>query len=206
MNPSEEGQGNNIPGWRQRLQESRLGTLLVLTGVAGVVMIATYYIDGPPNGGRAGVTAITLSGAEGAPLKLDTPARDFTATTVDGKEVSLSSFRGHPVWLTFGASWCAACQAEAPDIEATYEKFKSQGVVVLAIFISEGAENVRDYGDRVGLKFLKVADPETKIASAYRVLGIPTNYYIDSAGILRSIKVGSLNPERMELALKDLLR
>lgn len=205
MTPFEEDRERNTPGWRQRLRESRLGTLLILTGVAGVVMIATYYIDAPPKSGSAGVTAITLSGAQGAPLKLDTPARDFTATTVDGKEVSLSSFRGHPVWLTFGASWCAACQAEAPDIEATYEKFKSQGVVVLAIFISEGADNVRDYGERVGLKFLKVADPETKIASAYRVLGIPTNYYIDSAGILRSIKVGSLNPERMELALKDLL-
>lgn len=201
----EEGRGRNTPGWRQRLRESRLGTLLVLAGVAGVVMIATYYIDRPAQS-SGGVTAITLSGAEGAPLKLNTPARDFTATTVDGKEVSLSSFRGHPVWLTFGASWCATCQAEAPDIEATYEKFKSQGVVVLAIFISEGAENVRDYGDRVGLKFLKVADPETRIASAYRVLGIPTNYYIDSAGILRSIKVGSLNPQRMESALKELMK
>lgn len=201
----EEGREQNGPRWRQRLRESRLGTLLVLAGVAGVVMIATYYIDRPAQS-SGGVTTITLSGAEGAPLKLNTPARDFTATTVDGKEVSLSSFRGHPVWLTFGASWCATCQAEAPDIEATYEKFKSQGVVVLAIFISEGAENVRDYGDRVGLKFLKVADPETRIASAYRVLGIPTNYYIDSAGILRSIKVGSLNPQRMESALKELMK
>lgn len=201
----EEGRGSNTPGWRQRLRESRLGTLVVLAGVAGVVMIATYYIDSPSKS-TSGVTAITLSSAEGAPFKLNTPARDFTATTVDGNEVSLSSLRGHPVWLTFGASWCAACQAEAPDIEATYEKFKSQGVVVLAIFISEGAENVRDYGDRVGLKFLKVADPETRIASAYRVLGIPTNYYIDSAGILRSIKVGSLNPQRMESALKELMK
>jgi CSLREA domain-containing protein len=39
-------------------------------------------------------------------------------TTVDGTKVSLSSYRGHPVWLTFGATWCAACKAEAPDIEA----------------------------------------------------------------------------------------
>lgn len=201
----EDGQGSNKAGWRQRLRESRLGTLLVLAGIAGVVMIATYYIDSPSKS-TSGVTAITLSSAEGAPLKLNTPARDFTATTVDGKTVSLSSFRGHPIWLTFGASWCAACQAEAPDIEATYEKFKGQGVVVLAVFISEGTENVRDYADRVGLSFLKVADPQTQIASAYRVLGIPTNYYIDSKGILRSIKVGSLNPERMELALKDLIK
>lgn len=201
----EEGRGSNTPGWRQRLRESRLGTLLVLAGIAGIVMVATYYIDRPLKS-NSGVTAITLSGAEGAPLKLNAPVRDFTATTVDGKVVSLRSLRGHPIWLTFGASWCAACQAEAPDIEATYEKFKSQGVVVLSVFISESDENVRDYADRVGLTFLKVADPQTQIASAYRVLGIPTNYYIDSVGILRAIKVGSLNPERMELALKDLIK
>ena len=129
-----------------------------------------------------------------------------TWTTVDGKQVSLSSYKGHPVWLTFGASWCAACVAEAPDIEAAYQKFKPKGVVVLSIFISEDSTTVKDYADRVGLTYPKVADPETRIASVYRVYGIPAHFFIDASGVLRSIKTGGQSPEQMDAALTEISR
>jgi peroxiredoxin len=125
---------------------------------------------------------------------------------VDGKKVSLSGFKGQPVWLTFGATWCAACVAEAPDVQAASEKFKPKGVVVLAIFIREDSATVNDYADRVGLTFPKVADPDTRIASAYRVYGIPAHFFIDRSGILRSTKTGGLSPEQMAAALTEIGR
>jgi cytochrome c biogenesis protein CcmG/thiol:disulfide interchange protein DsbE len=189
-------------GWQQRIRESRLGTLLVLAVTAAVVMVGTYMVDRPAEA-KAGVQAVQLKGAgDGAAPKIGTPAQDFTATTVDGQVVSLSGYKGHPVWLTFGASWCAACKAEAPDIEATYEKFKAQGGVVLSISISEDSATVKDYGQRIGLTFPMVADPETRIASAYRVNGIPAHFFIDSSGILRSVKTGGLSPDQMDAATK----
>ncbi|HZL05744.1 MAG TPA: TlpA disulfide reductase family protein, partial [Coriobacteriia bacterium] len=131
--------------WQQRLRESRLGTLLVLAVTAAVVIVGAYLMD-RPTAAAAGTTAVELTGSGGgAAPKIGSPAQDFTGTTVDGKEVSLSSYKGHPVWLTFGASWCAACVAEAPDIEAAYQKFTAQGVVVLSISISEDSAAVRDY-------------------------------------------------------------
>lgn len=191
-------------GWRERIRESRLGTLLVLAVTAAVVMAGAYLVD-RPTAAEPGITAVALSGpGKGSPPKIGSPAQDFTATTVDGKLVSLSSFRGHPVWLTFGATWCAACQAESPDIQDAYEKFKASGVVVLAIFISEDSSAVRDYADRVGLSYQQVADPDTRIASAYRVFGIPAHFFIDRSGIVRSVKTGSLNPERMAAALTEI--
>ena len=204
MNPDTSNeQGKD---WRERIRDSRFGTVLVLGVTAALVMVAAYLID-RPSAPAPGVVPITLTGSrDGAPPKIGRPAQDFTATTVDGEQVSLSSYQGHPVWLTFGASWCAVCQAEAPDIEAAYEKAKAQGVVVLAIFISEDSSTVREYGDRVGLTFLKVADPDTRIASAYRVLGIPTHFFIDQSGVLRSMKIGSLSPERMATALTEINR
>jgi peroxiredoxin len=188
-------------GWQQRVRESRLGTVLVLAGTAAVVMVGAYMVDRKPPE-AAGVQAVKLTGAgEGAPPKVGTPAQDFTATTVDGQKVSLSSFKGQAVWLTFGASWCAACKAEAPDIQAAYEKFKPQGVVVLSVSISEDSATVKDYGDRIGLTFPKIADPETRIASAYRVAGIPAHFFIDKAGVLNSVKTGGLSPEQMDASL-----
>jgi cytochrome c biogenesis protein CcmG/thiol:disulfide interchange protein DsbE len=192
--------------WQQRIRESRFGTLLVLAVTAAIVMGGAYLVD-RPTPAAAGVTAVKLTGGgEGPAPKIGSPSQDFTATTVDGKQVSLSSYKGHPVWLTFGASWCAACVAEAPDIEAAYQKFKPKGVVVLSIFISEDALTVKDYADRVGLTYPKIADPDTRIASAYRVYGIPAHFFIDASGVLRSIKTGGQSPEQMDAALAGISR
>jgi cytochrome c biogenesis protein CcmG/thiol:disulfide interchange protein DsbE len=114
--------------------------LLVLAVTAAIVMVGAYLVDRPATA-ASDLQAIALSGpTDGAPPRVGSPAQDFTATTVDGKKVSLSSYKGHPVWLTFGASWCAPCVAEAPDIEAAHQKFKPEGVVVLAIFIREDSK------------------------------------------------------------------
>jgi cytochrome c biogenesis protein CcmG/thiol:disulfide interchange protein DsbE len=192
--------------WQQRIRESTLGTLIVLAVTAAIVMGGAYLIN-RPTATAAGLQAIALSGpTDGAPPKIGSLAQDFTATTVDGKKVSLSGLKGHPVWLTFGATWCAACVAEAPDVQAAYEKFKPKGAVVLAIFIREDSATVKDYADRVGLTYPKVADPDTRIASAYRVYGIPAHFFIDKSGILRSIKTGGLSPEQMAAALTEISR
>lgn len=193
-----KGQGKD---WRYRLGNSRLGTIGVLVVTILLVMVGTYLID-RPSASDSGVVPITLSGlSKGAPPKIGTPAQDFTATTVDGEEISLSSYKGRPVWLTFGATWCAACQAEAPDIEAAYQKTKAAGVIVLMVFISEDSPIVLDYSERVGITFVKVADPDTRIASAYRVLGIPVHFFIDRTGVLRSVVIGSMAPAKMDSEL-----
>jgi peroxiredoxin len=192
--------------WQQRIRESRGGTLLVLAVTAAVVMGGVYLLDRPASA-ASGLQAISLSGpTDGAPPKIGTPAQDFTATTVDGKKVSLSSYKGHPVWLTFGATWCAACKAEAPDVQAAYEKFQAKGVIVLSIWIREDSKTVKDYADRAGLTFPKIADPDTRIASAYRVYGIPAHFFIDRAGILRETRTGGQSPEQMAAALTEISR
>jgi hypothetical protein len=87
-----------------------------------------------------------------------------------------------------------------------YERSKADGLVVLAVFISEDAPAVKDYADRVGLSYLKVADPDTAIASRYRILGIPSHFFIDREGVLREMKIGSLDPAAMERAVEGVRR
>ena len=176
----------------------RLGTLAVMAVTAAIIVAVAVFVN-QPSASAGDLTEVTLSGsATGAAPTVGQPAPDFTATTVDGKAVRLSDLKGRPVWLTFGASWCQPCRAENPDIKATAENHAAEGLVVLAVFISEDDAAVRDYADRVGLGYLKVADPTTTIASQYRILGIPTHYFIDSTGVLRSMKIGSLDIAAME--------
>jgi cytochrome c biogenesis protein CcmG, thiol:disulfide interchange protein DsbE len=198
-------------GWQQRIRESRFGTVLVLAVTAALVMVGAYLVQRPTasatkGGAAGGTTATNVVAGDGPAPKIGSPAQDFTGTTTDGKQVSLSSYKGQSVWLTFGASWCAACVAEAPDIQAAYQKFKPKGVVVLAISISEDSPTVKDYANRVGLTFPMIADPDTAIASLYRVYGIPAHFFIDKAGVLHSTKTGGLSTGQMDAALTEIIR
>lgn len=197
------------PGLRERIRSSRYGTLVVLVVTAALVAGGLWLTNGRDSGGETlpgGAVAVSIPGkSKVPPPKIGAPAQDFTITTIEGKQVSLSQFRGQPVWLVFGASWCAACQAEVPDIEAAYQKYGPQGLVILGINITEGTDTVREYAERVGITHPMAADLESAVADAYRVSAIPVHYFIDKEGILREIRQGAASTETIETSMKGLM-
>ena len=68
---------------------------------------------------------------------------------VDGNPVSLEDLRGKAVWINFFASWCPPCQGETPVLREVAEKYKDQGLEVVAVSVQETtADDVRAYRDR----------------------------------------------------------
>jgi hypothetical protein len=67
--------------------------------------------------------------------------------------------------------------------------------------MSEDAATVADYARRVGLTYVTVPDPSERLAAEYRILGIPSHFFIAADGTLEQIKIGSLDPASMEAAL-----
>ncbi len=193
------------PAPRQRFGSGRLSTLIVL-GVTGAIIVAVAFLANQSSSATTdtgALTPVSLPGtATGAAPVVGQPAPDFAATTADGKPFRLSDLKGHPVWLTFGASWCQPCRAENPDIQAAYDKVKGSGVQVVQVYMAEDAKTVTDYADRVGITYTKVPDPDQRLADGYRILGIPTHFFIDASGVLRQMKIGSLDPTAMEQAIK----
>ncbi len=190
-------------GQRTRPAQGPLATLTIM-GITAVIIAGVAFLVNQPSS-ASGVTPVTVSGSPtGEAPRVGKPAPDFTATAVDGKRVTLSSLKGQAVWLTFGASWCQPCRAENPDIQATYEKFKATGVVVVQVYMSENAAAVADYTSRVGLTYLRVPDPDERLASEYRILGIPSHFFIDRSGLLRAMKIGSLDLPAMEATLRKI--
>jgi peroxiredoxin len=189
----------------------RLSSLAIVVVTAVAIVAAAYLSNQPaqttttlPDGT---VTSITVTGtATGDPPTVGKTAPDFSATTTDGKLVRLSDLKGKPVWLTFGASWCQPCRAENPDIEAAFEKYKDKGLVVLQVYITEDAKTVTDYASRVGLTYPKIPDPTQRLAAEYRILGIPSHFFIDRAGVLRQLRIGSFDPPAIETAVQAILR
>jgi peroxiredoxin len=182
---------------RTRIRTGRYGTLVVLAVTALLVVAAATLFQRPSSDSQIAVGGRT-------DLTVGTAAADFQARTVTGSRVRLSDLRGHPVWVTFGASWCAACQAEAPDIQAAYERHAADGVQVVGVFISEDAQTVADYAKRVGLTYPAIADPNEVLADTYHVFGIPVHVFIDSEGTIRQVETGALSPQRIDQALAGL--
>jgi len=194
---------------RPRTGPGRLGTLLVM-GVTGAIILAVAVISNQPavtTSADGAVTSVTLTGiASGEPPVVGKIAPDFVAAAADGTQFRLSDLKGSPVWLTFGASWCQPCRAENPDIQAAYEKYRAQGLVVVQVYITEDAKTVSDYSSRVGLTYPKIPDRNERIAAEYRILGIPSHFFIDRAGVLRQLRIGSFDPAGMESAVKAILQ
>jgi thiol-disulfide isomerase/thioredoxin len=72
-------------------------------------------------------------------------APDFTLTTLDGETVTLSDLRGQPVLINFWATWCPPCRAEMPAIQAAYEQYAAQELVVLGVDMAESPQTVAGF-------------------------------------------------------------
>ena len=77
-----------------------------------------------------------------ANLKVGAAAPDITGRTPDGKELSLSDFRGKYVFIDLWASWCAPCRREIPYLkEALAYSENSDNLVVFSYSIDSEEED-----------------------------------------------------------------
>lgn len=117
------------------------------------------------------------------------PAPDFTQTTVEGREVSLSDYRGKYVLLDFWASWCAPCRAESPWLVRAIESYGNKGFDVLGVSLDK--ETDRDAWIKAmhddGYTWTNVSDLKgwnNAAARLYGIRAIPQNYLIDPQGVI----------------------
>jgi peroxiredoxin len=182
----------------------RLRTLLIMLVVGAAIAGGAYLLE---LSGAASYTTVELTGdTSGARPVVGGLPPDFSATTVTGDPFRLADLEGRPIWLTFGATWCADCRAESPDIEATFKRYAPAGLAVVSVWIEEGDQEVRGYASRVGLDFTMIADPSTALASRYRIYGLPTHFFIGPDGTIREVRLGGLPPEEMDRLAKSILQ
>jgi len=119
------------------------------------------------------------------PLELGQVAPTFTLPDLAGEQVSLDEARGKVIFVMFWASWCHPCMKEMPEVQATFEQYKSQGFQVVAVNFGESTATAQATADRFGLTFPVLMDRRGNVAAEYRVLGLPLSFFVDSEGIVR---------------------
>jgi len=120
-------------------------------------------------------------------------APDFSLERLDGGDlITLSDLRGKVILVNIWASWCPPCREEMPAINRVYQEYESQGFEVLAVNTTyqDNEEDAAAFAQNLGLTFPILLDRTGEIRQLYLLRGLPSSYFIDREGIIRSVVVG----------------
>lgn len=131
-------------------------------------------------------------------------ALNFKLKDLNGKEVSLSDFKGKKILLNFWASWCRPCISEMPDIEKLYNETKDSDLVILAVNLGEDKDTVKSFIDTNKYNFTALLDLEESTGRKYNIAAIPTSFFIDKEGNIVSTVKGAMTFEQMKSYISKL--
>jgi len=118
-------------------------------------------------------------------------AKDFNVAALEGGKLRLADLKGKVVFLNLWATWCAPCMEEMPAMERLWQRYKDQGLVVIALSMdSAGAKVVKPFMEQAKYTYRVGLDPKMEIAQLYGARSVPSTFIIDRSGVLRAIALG----------------
>ena len=156
IDPRSPTRGRRFPGSRAAPSRSRFCNVTVLLAIA----VAGFAAE--------------------KPRKL---APEFSLPDVDGRSVSLSSYKGKVVLLDFWATWCIPCKAEIPWFTEFEGKYKDKGFAVIGVSLDEdGWKVITPYIAKVEARYQILLGDEATAKAYGGVKDLPTTLLIDREG------------------------
>jgi peroxiredoxin len=119
------------------------------------------------------------------PLSIGHHAPNFTISSIDGKQIKLSDYKGKYVMVDFWASWCVPCRQENPNVLKQYQKFHSKGFNVLGVSLDKDKAAWQKAINDDQLEWTQTSDLKSFEGQAellYHIEAIPSNFIIDPQG------------------------
>lgn len=138
--------------------------------------------------------------------EIGSPAPDFTLNDIQGKPVTLSSFKGKYVLLDFWASWCVPCRFENKNLVKVYADYKDKGFEILSLSVDSDRDAWLKAIGEDKLVWKHVIDQkarESDVYKLYTVGGIPMNFLMDKEG---KIVGKGLRGKDLEVLLQQIIR
>ena len=184
------------PLGRMQLQKWSKSVILALA-VGVIIALAVFPLEETPQ--QSNASSSRLVG------KL---ASDFTLSTLDGVELSLSQFRGQPVLINFWASWCLPCREEMPELVQSYEDHKAEGFMTLGVNLtySDTVPDAQAFASEFNVTFPVLLDKDGTVAEKlYQIPGVPTSIFINRDGTIERIQVGVMTNKQIKQYVAEIV-
>jgi peroxiredoxin len=176
--------------------------LLVIAAIASAIWWLEYRPDSESSVydaryGPAEIPAGMVPRGMSVEAKEGSLAPDFVLKTLDEGDIRLSDLRGKAVIVNLWATWCTPCKTEMPQFVAAYDRYREEGLEIIAVNVQESQSIVQPFADDFGMNFHVALDKRGAVSDDYRIIGLPTTYFIDRQGVIRSVFQGPF-VERLE--------
>ena len=178
----------DLPPAVARLRKSRKVLWIAVAVAVPVALLLVALAAGQPAATRIGKSPL-----------VGKPAPAVEGATVDGKQASLTDFKGKWVVLNFFATWCVPCRQEHPDLIQFSQAHQAAGdAAVLAVVYSDNAQAVREFRDKEGGAWAMLTDPKGRIALDYGVAGVPESFLISPDGLVVAKLLGGVRASGLD--------
>ena len=122
---------------------------------------------------------------------------------LDGRKLTLDDFKGQVLVINFWATWCGPCKRELPMLDAYYKLQKARGLSVIAVTTEDSLpiNQLQPVAKMLAIPLVRYMRGSYDYPD-----GVPTNYVIDRAGVLRYAKASAFSLDDMNAILVPLLR
>lgn len=163
----------------------------------GAALVALAAV---PVNGQAAEAASCAADAKTANL-------NFTLKDLEGKDVTLSAYKGKVILLDFWATWCGPCKFEIPGFIELYTKYRAQGLQVLGFAVDDPVPALKQYAAQMKMNYpVLVGQGREDVLAAYGPIpGLPATFIINRDGKICSSHMGLTEKQRFEQEIKALL-
>jgi thiol-disulfide isomerase/thioredoxin len=107
-----------------------------------------------------------------------------------GASLDLNAYRGKVVYLDFWASWCTPCRQSFPWLGGLASRYQAKGLFVIGVNVDQDHALAEEFLSSTSANFPIIYDPHGDIATAFKVVGMPSAVLIDRSGNVRFQHVG----------------
>ena len=137
------------------------------------------------------VCLLMVSCEQQAELKSGQPPPGFSLYDLQGNLVHFPrDFEGKVVAIRFWADWCPYCKTEMGEIETVYREYRNRGFVILALNVAQSKDRAAKFIGKLQISYPVLLDSDSEATRKYKVVGLPTTYFVDRHGTLQNKILG----------------
>jgi cytochrome c biogenesis protein CcmG/thiol:disulfide interchange protein DsbE len=201
----QQNSAHEIARKRSRKRSITIFAVISVLNVALLVLLWTQLLT-PSRQALMNQGSVINVGDVNFPL-IGKPMVDFTLPSLNdsARTIHLADFKGKPIILNFWASWCDACNQEAPFLVQTWPRLQAQGVVFIGIDGQDVSANALTFEQKYHVNYLNVQDTlNGTTAISYGVTGFPETVFINRQGIVVAKWAGLLDEKGLKLEMAKL--